>query len=535
MPQSMALRLLVLLLGACSAAAAGSKFGPGDPVEVVVMDAQNRPTKQWVKAIVLGLREDGGYDLVLRGGEAVTPALETGIRDEHLRSRRPCALDALSEPELLLAEVKLQQRKGEKDPDNKKRVGQAVAQLLRDAEDGGADAALKQVLNALSEAMPELGIPGVDGQPGPQTALTSTETGASLENLENLTKKLDKEISQQQKVLRRKEKKFDRLRGEDPAAKEELMSLRDQISKLHQGMARLIRDRDARTGIDPELVRLKIGEKVFAEWNSRGAWYPGKVQAVAEGKAVYHVVYDDGDQELSVPVRRIRAAQLQQHVATAALSESNPKEEVDFKPGDSVLLNLQGKGRFVPGKITSVGPGKTYAVEHGGTVVEGVQGSDLKQVGRRGPGFKVGDRVMGAYLGPRGGHGLWYPGTITKVGSAGEHSIAYDDGDLEDDVSEARIRQMEGPGAQQAAPNPNMEVTTVLMAPGPDGKMEIKTVKANLGSILGADSGEVLRRLEAVLRGEEVDRTEADVKEELPGQLAEDPKRSTIVRLAATY
>ena len=38
-------------------------FGPGDTVDVVVMDQNLKLTDQWVKAIVLGLRDDGACPL----------------------------------------------------------------------------------------------------------------------------------------------------------------------------------------------------------------------------------------------------------------------------------------------------------------------------------------------------------------------------------------------------------------------------------------------------------------------------------------
>ena len=64
---------------------------------------------------------------------------------------------------------------------------------------------------------------------------------------------------------------------------------------------------------------------------------------------------------------------------------------------------------------------------------------------------------MGAYLGPRGatqrgrlgarqvvagGHGHWYPGKISKVNKDGTYTVAYNDGDVEDNTPTDRIKKV---------------------------------------------------------------------------------------------
>ena len=48
-----------------------------------------------------------------------------------------------------------------------------------------------------------------------------------------------------------------------------------------------------------------------------------------------------------------------------------------------------------------------------------------------------------AQYGWPGGHGRWYPGTISGgPNSEGTYSIAYDDGDLEDKIPMTRIKKV---------------------------------------------------------------------------------------------
>merc|ERR1711907_186517 len=154
----------------------------------------------------------------------------------------------------------------------------------------------------------------------------------------------------------------------------------------------------------------------------------------------------------------------------------------------------------------------------------------IKQVPKA-TGYAVGDRVLGAYLGPRGGHGQWYPGTISAgPGPGNTYSIAYDDGDLEDNIPLARIKKLQGDAGEKQ----EMQITTVIMVQGADGKMQMKKIKANLGDINLSDQKAMARKLEALIKGEDLN-AESDIREEVPDQVQDDPKRSTIVRLAATY
>ena len=82
-------------------------------------------------------------------------------------------------------------------------------------------------------------------------------------------------------MIQKNEQQFDRLRG-DGNARVKLVKLSDEISKLHQEFGALIKERDRAASIPPEDLELKIGESVYAEWNSRGAWYHGFNQCSAE-------------------------------------------------------------------------------------------------------------------------------------------------------------------------------------------------------------------------------------------------------------
>lgn len=517
---------LLLLCCTFRAAIAGDTgatlYGPGDTVDVVVISEGQR-TNEWHPAIIVGTRADGAYDLVLRGGKAVTPALGTGIREEHLRPRRPCALDILPEAALELAEETL-------DPSRKGNSASRSTDAAAASSD--TEKQLQQILSALGMPDSAAAAAVTAAAAASSTAATSSTAGPDNDKLEKLAKKLDKMIISMQREISSKEKNFDELRGRD-AAKSKLIALRDEISKSHQQLAGLLRNRDLETKIDPKSLRMKIGERVFAEWNGRGAWYPGRVKTVAEGPA-YQIEYDDGDQEALVPPVRVRPVHLQQHIASVYAKAAPTTPASSLAVGDHVLADYKGKGKFLPGTISGVdssSEGTTFSVKYNnGNQEHSVPEPLVRKISS--DRFKVGDRVRGAYLGPRGGHGQLYPGTISRVDKNELYSIAYDDGDLEDNVPKERIVRMDTTNAENAQPERNMQLTTVMMVQGADGKMKMQ--KVNLGSVLGADNSEVMRRLEAVLRGEDPSKA-PEIVEETPGRVQKDPKRSTIMRLASTY
>lgn len=710
------------------------------------MDQNLKLTDQWVKAIVLGLRDDGAYDLLLRGGEPVTPALETGIRDEHLRSRTPNALDALTDTQLMHAEVKMAAAKNKQ---VKKAASEAagevpaagfaeratVQDILRQMLEGGGaatagtDLSRENVENLLSgirssaeaafgaegmdlelvdiqniqtavdiqniqtaavagasTSMAEADLsaePVVDGlaagsattdgtiEEGDLAAETVSAHAAELERLEAEEQKdqeaetWDIKVAEHQKDIENQEARFDGLRRAQatkpegphrlPAARQ-LEKLRDTISNKHKAFGILLRQR--KTAIGARAPTPKMSDRVFAEWNGRGAWYPGKISGIKLPQqadpnmnvqvVTYTVLYDDGDSETQVPPSKIHlavmkppkhkrptgrnaeeaaalalasqagAASAASSAAAAASASSassssagggaaaaagggaaaaagggaaaaaaaasaargtaaaravaNDRDQAErmqratasarsadtldlhaqhaqltqhsssrdeFVKGDKVLANWKNRGQWYPGKIVALASNdnsKVYSIQYDdGDREDKVAATRIKKLPKATDSvLNLGDRVMGAYLGARGGHGHWYPGKISKVNKDGTYTIAYNDGDIEDKVPADRIKKVAT--ADDQAPVSGTTATLVLMR-GEDGKMELTQVDADmLGNMAGGD--DMVAALAKALQGrtnKDMSTEEADVRQEEPGTYQSDPKRSTILRLASSY
>lgn len=70
-------------------------------------------------------------------------------------------------------------------------------------------------------------------------------------------------------------------------------------------------DGDRETGVKkasvcPNPPRWRVGQRVSANWQNRGKWYPGSIAGVSTTDGTYRITYNDGDREASVPCSRIR-------------------------------------------------------------------------------------------------------------------------------------------------------------------------------------------------------------------------------------
>jgi hypothetical protein len=71
------------------------------------------------------------------------------------------------------------------------------------------------------------------------------------------------------------------------------------------------------------------GDRVLAQWDADGLWYPARITAV-EGRAI-HVAFDDGD------VAEVGALQVR---------------EVDWRVGTRLECNWHNQGRYYGGVVT---------------------------------------------------------------------------------------------------------------------------------------------------------------------------------------
>jgi hypothetical protein len=76
------------------------------------------------------------------------------------------------------------------------------------------------------------------------------------------------------------------------------------------------------------VIKFKVGDKVFANFEKTGIWYPGKIEKDNEN-GTYNIKYDDGDKENNVETENIRPINI----------------------GDKVFVNVKEKNIWIPGKI----------------------------------------------------------------------------------------------------------------------------------------------------------------------------------------
>jgi predicted nucleic acid-binding Zn-ribbon protein len=164
----------------------------------------------------------------------------------------------------------------------------------------------------------------------------------------------------------------------------------------------------------------KNGDRVQGYFDDLAAWFDGTVAAVnADGTC--HITYDDGDEEETKPISKIR-------LVTAPAS--SPKQSSPAKP--------------------AAAPAPAPAAATTAKAPTPREPSPVESL------FKVHDRVEARY----GNGDTWYPAVVTKVtnpGLAALYSLEYDDGDTEDLVDDSCIRLMplpkeETPQKQQEAP-----------------------------------------------------------------------------------
>lgn len=88
------------------------------------------------------------------------------------------------------------------------------------------------------------------------------------------------------------------------------------------------------------------GQNVYANYQNRGTWYPGRIRLIDPRRCAYTVYYADGDREVGVSQARLCRRPWQ------------------YPVGQRVQANWQNHGRHYPGRITARNADGTYAVTY---------------------------------------------------------------------------------------------------------------------------------------------------------------------------
>ena len=106
------------------------------------------------------------------------------------------------------------------------------------------------------------------------------------------------------------------------------------------------------------VVAFTVDDKVEADFKGKGKWFPAKVMRLRDDDT-YDIMYDDGDKELRIPLSRVRAREVQQHVDPSTL-----------KSGTLVEGRYKGKSKFYPAKVATVNRDGTFQLQYADGDVE---------------------------------------------------------------------------------------------------------------------------------------------------------------------
>ena len=213
-------------------------------------------------------------------------------------------------------------------------------------------------------------------------------------------------------------------------------------------------DGDVEKGVDKEMIRalvaapappedaapaakaggaFKIGAKCEARYKGKKRYYPGRVSADNDDGS-YAIKYDDDEEESNVAEELIR------------LVEDEEPAKGKHAVGTKVQARYKGKERFYPGTVSAYEDG-AYAINYDDGEKESGVSEDLIRVVEEAPApapaaasskYSVGTKVEARF----GGKRKWYAGEVTKADGE-TYSVTYEDGDVEDGVSEEMIRAVE--------------------------------------------------------------------------------------------
>lgn len=106
-----------------------------------------------------------------------------------------------------------------------------------------------------------------------------------------------------------------------------------------------------------------VGDIIKGNYKRAGKWYPGKIVVARVDEAgtsryptyLYHIIYEDGEEEIDVPSDFIRYRQ-----------DSDPQAIVEtvLRVGDRVQANYKGHGRWYKGTIVRKRSDGTYDISY---------------------------------------------------------------------------------------------------------------------------------------------------------------------------
>merc|ERR1719181_2669899 len=187
---------------------------------------------------------------------------------------------------------------------------------------------------------------------------------------------------------------------------------------------------------------LKAGDKVEADFKGRGRYYPGTIGR-DRGDGSYDIDYDDGEREMRVPEKSIRAL------------------GGKLREGDKIEARYRGKSRYYPGRISRDRGDGSYDIDYDDGEKETRVSEELIRSLESGGGgrdsspsrrtrLEEGMKVKANYK----GKGKMFGGTIKRDNRDGTYDISYDDGDREMGVREADIEAQDGGGGRA---NPRLD------------------------------------------------------------------------------
>ncbi|KAJ1451183.1 hypothetical protein M885DRAFT_570320 [Pelagophyceae sp. CCMP2097] len=224
-------------------------------------------------------------------------------------------------------------------------------------------------------------------------------------------------------------------------------------------------DGEKETRVDEKLIRSKDGgsssgaakdgfmegDKVEARYKGREKFYPGKISR-DRGDGTYDINYDDGEREIRIDEKMIRANDIFVRAGSSA-----PKG--GLKEGDTVEARYRGREKFYPGKIFRYRRDGTFDIDYDdGEKETRVDEKLIRSMDGGGSGggkgnLKEGDKIEARYRGRE----KFYPGKITRDRGDGTFDIDYDDGEKETRVDEKLIRSKDG-GARSSGGNGSLMV-----------------------------------------------------------------------------
>mmetsp|Transcript_15990 Transcript_15990/g.24106 ORF Transcript_15990/g.24106 Transcript_15990/m.24106 type:complete len:980 (+) Transcript_15990:164-3103(+) len=231
------------------------------------------------------------------------------------------------------------------------------------------------------------------------------------------------------------ESPFPHLASQKDEKPSSLLEFSEDDAAVRNGPTRIVADVGRGNSNDV----LPLGCLVEVRFGKGGTFYPGRICGNTGGSnGTYDIDYDNGNHESGVTRDMIRVV--------GGVLDSATK----FKPGERVEAMFTGDGsnNWYKGVVSAVNDNGTYRIDYDdGDRETAVLEENIKSLETDQGRFKVGDRVQGLF-----DDSNWYPATVATV-TGNKYKLDYDDGDVQEDVTEDRMKPMAAPDLKE----PQME------------------------------------------------------------------------------